>query len=347
MYFLTNRLRYPAHERSTMTHATPQRALITGSNGFVGRWLSDYLHSKHYEVHGIDLQERSSHHLLSYYHIDILDTGKIATLIADLKPGMIFHLAGISYLPDANHSPRQSIDNNISGTMVLCDAVKTYSPFSRLLLIGSAREYSDSILSDGITEDMPPQPTNFYGISKYAAELIGLQYSRQFGIDVRCTRSFNHTGPGQSPRFVCSDWAHQVAKISLGLAEPFVTVGDLNATIDFSDVRDVVHAYYLILEKGKTGAIYNVCSGNGVDLSWILGYLCDKAPIPVAVQHIDGKNREHKSNVKMIGSHRTLTGHTGWQPEIPLQRTLDELYAWWMGELEGGGREIRSQESGI
>ena len=160
---------------------------------------------------------------------------------------------------------------------------------------------------------------------------------------MRCTRSFNHTGPGQSPRFVCSDWARQVAAISRGIADPVITVGDLSATIDFSDVRDVVDAYRLILERGKPGEVYNVCSGNGVDLSWILGYLCDKAPVPVVVKHADGKLRAHKSSVKMIGSHEKLTGHTGWRPAIPLQRTLDELFAWWVEEL---GRESRKTEVG-
>ncbi|MBN1576150.1 MAG: NAD-dependent epimerase/dehydratase family protein [Chitinispirillaceae bacterium] len=325
-----------------MTQDTPQRALITGSNGFVGEWLVDHLNAKRYEVHGIDLQEQSNYPSVAYHHIDLLDTAATAALVTDLQPEIIFHLAAVSYLPDADRSPRQSIDINIAGTMAVLDAVKVGAPAARILLVGSAKEYSDSILSDGVTEDTPPRPTNFYGISKYACELIGLQYCRQFGIDIRCTRSFNHTGPGQSHRFVCSDWARQVAAISLKLAEPFVTVGDLNATIDFSDVRDVVNAYYLILEKGKPGEVYNICSGSGVDLSWILGYLCDKTPIPVAVQHINGKNRPYKSNVKMIGSHRKVTGHTGWQPSIPLQRTLDELYEWWMGELGKG-----SQESGV
>ncbi|MBN1306743.1 MAG: GDP-mannose 4,6-dehydratase [Chitinispirillaceae bacterium] len=316
-----------------------QRALITGSNGFVGGWLIDYLQAKRYEVHGIDLQERSRYPSVAYHRIDLTDAAAIAAVVADLQSVTIIHLAGVSYLPDADLSPRRSIDGNIAGAMAVLDAVKVGAPAGRILLVGSAKEYSDSILSDGVTEVVPPQPTNFYGISKYAAELIGLQYFRQFGIDVRCTRSFNHTGPGQSPRFVCSEWARQVAAISLDRAEPFITVGDLNATIDFTDVRDVVKAYHLILEKGKPGEVYNVCSGSGVDLSWILGYLCDKAPMPIAVQYVDGKKREHKSNVKMIGSHRKLTGHTGWRPEIPLQRTLDELYEWWRGELGGGKKD--------
>ena len=316
-----------------MTTAKQQRALITGSNGFVGKWLIDHLHSKRFDVYGIDLQKRSNYPSVTYYPLDILDTKKITPLIAELKPHMIFHLAGVSFLPDADHSPRQSIDSNISGATAILEAIRTGSPDSRLLLVGSAKEYSDSILSDGVTEETPPQPTNFYGISKYAGELLGLQYCRQFGIDVRCTRSFNHTGPGQSSRFVCSDWARQVAAIGLGLTEPLVTVGDLNATIDFSDVRDVVVAYFLILDKGKTAEVYNVCSGNGIDLSWILGYLVNKTSRPVTVQYIDEKRREHKSNVKMIGSHRKLTDHTGWVPTIPLRQTLDEMFDWWVRKL--------------
>lgn len=314
-----------------------QRALITGCNGFVGMWLIEALLNRQYEVYGVDLQEKGRHAQLAYHRIDLLDAAATSALVATIKPDVVFHLAGISYLPDADRSPRTSIDINISGALSVLDAIKNGAPAARLLLIGSAKEYSDSVMSDGIFESFPPQPTNFYGISKYANELIGLQYHRQFGIDVRASRSFNHTGPGQSPQFVCSDWARQIAQISLGRAEPFLTVGDLNATIDFSDVRDVVEAYCRILENGKSGEVYNVCSGAGVALSWIIDYLGQKSLRQIAVQYRNDKKRDHKSNVKMIGSCAKLTAHTGWTPQIPFRTTLDDLYAWWIAELGKNG----------
>ena len=309
-------------------------ALITGSNGFVGRWLSEYLISYNYAVTGIDLQSEAVDKTLSYHQLDISSVNEAASLITKLQPDTIFHLAGVTFLPQADKSPRTSLESNISAVLTLLETIKEYSPSTRLICIGSAKEYSDSIFSDGISEKVPPQPTNFYGISKYAGELIALQYFRQFGISVFCTRSFNHTGPRQSPRFVCSDWARQVARVSLGLAEPFITVGDLNATIDFTDVRDVVKAYHLIVEKGQPGEVYNVCSGNGIALSWILNYLCDKAPCSIAVQYVESKLRKHRTNKKMIGNNRKLTRHTGWVPTIPLQQTLDEMYDYWVQELK-------------
>ncbi len=310
--------------------------LITGCNGFVGKWLADLLLSSNCRVTGIDLQEKSALDGITYHSIDITDAASVSALLAEVKPDRLYHLAGISFLPQADHSPCLAIDTNISGTMALLEGVRTCSPETRTLLVGSSKEYGDDLVSEEVTEETEPRPANFYGISKYAGELIGLQYRRQFGIDVRCTRSFNHTGPGQAPSFVCSDWALQVALIALGRAEPFITVGDLGAEIDFTDVRDVVGAYYAILELGRPGEVYNVASGKSVDLSWILNYLIGKAPLQVSCRYSTEKKREHKSNGKMTGSHRKLTDHTGWIPQIPFERTLDELYEYWMRELTPG-----------
>lgn len=316
-----------------MTKNAHPAALITGCNGFVGAWLIKLLHAKGFTVHGIDIQPKPSSPDISYHPINLLDSAAVSRLVTDLVPGMIFNLAAVSFLPDTARSPRKSIECNLSGAMVLLDAVKNCSPSSRLLLVGSSKEYGGSICSDNVGEDVTPQPADFYGISKYACELTGLQYARQFGIDVRCVRSFNHTGPGQSQRFVCSDWARQAAAIALGEAEPVITVGDIDLTIDFSDVRDVVEAYLLVLEKGACGEVYNVCSGSGVELSWILGYLADKSSGPVTVKHLNDKKRANKSSVRLIGNHDKLTLHTGWKPAITLEQTLDELFEWWLRSL--------------
>jgi GDP-4-dehydro-6-deoxy-D-mannose reductase len=322
-----------------------KKALITGSNGFVGQWLARLLIDSGYRVLCTDLQENSRlpDSGCSYRQLDITATAAVNSVISEYQPDAIFHLAGVSYLPQADHSPKQSIDINISGTMSVLDAVKNGSPTSTLLLIGSSKEYDSSLHSEGISENTLPRPTNFYGITKYTGELIGLQYARQFGIDVRCTRSFNHTGPGQSPNFVCSDWARQAAEITLGRAEPVITVGEIGSTIDFSDVRDVITAYRAIIENGRPGTVYNVCNGTGVSLSWILDYLCSKVDITVSVHYTEEKKRAHKTNSKMIGNHARLTSHTGWKPVIPFQQTLDDLYEWWVGRMkEEGEARIRN-----
>lgn len=318
-----------------------QKALITGANGFVGGWLSATLQQRGCEVHGLDLQPAARYpERCTYRQIDITAENEVADAIGTIQPDTIYHLAGMSYLPDADHSPKRSIDSNISGTLSLLDAAKNSVPRSRIVLIGSSKEYNGAINSDGIRESTRPYPTNFYGITKYAGELLGVQYHRQYGLDVRCTRSFNHTGPGQSPKFVCSDWARQIALISLGRAEPELTVGDIGVTIDFSDVRDVVNAYIAIVETGTPGEVYNVCSGSGISLNWILDYLCSKATVTVSVRYLDEKKREYQSNKRIIGSHQKLTGETGWQPRIPFEQTLDDLYSWWMDTL----RNLPGQE---
>ena len=315
------------------------KILITGSNGFVGGWLADLLVKRDCELYGMDIQERSLHRVPGSYHqIDITDIAATGAVIEKLRPETVYHLAGVSYLPQADNSPQRSIEINISGTVSLLEGVRKYSPSTRILLVGSSKEYDSSIFSDGISERTSPRPTNFYGITKYAGEMFGLQYHRQFGMDVRCSRSFNHTGPGQSSNFVCSDWARQIARIALGLSEPEITVGEIGATIDFTDVRDVTRAYRAIMESGKPGEVYNVCSGNGVSLSWIIDYLCRKAPIPVSVRYVEEKKRLYKSNTRMIGTHSRLTSHTGWKPEIPFQQTLDDLFDWWMEKLDDSGK---------
>ena len=310
------------------------KVLITGCNGFVGKWLIDYLFPMKHELFGLDVQETCTMDTIAYRSMNLLDPDAITKTISSIKPDLLFHLAAISFLPQADKSPRLALDINIGGTITILEALRTVSPETKLLLIGSAKEYNDNIYSVNIAEEVSPAPTNFYGITKYAGEMIGRQYSRQFGLDIRCTRSFNHTGPGQSPDFVCSDWARQVVLINHGKQEPYVTVGDISPAIDFSDVRDVVAAYCAILTRGQSGEVYNVCSGTGVDLSWILSYLCNKADREIAIKNINEKLRSHKSNKKIIGSHEKLTDHTGWRPTIPFRKTLDDLYDYWNNQLK-------------
>jgi GDP-4-dehydro-6-deoxy-D-mannose reductase len=201
---------------------------------------------------------------------------------------------------------------------------------ARVLLVGSSKEYSDSIISEMISEITPCNPTNFYGVSKYVAELIGLQYARQYGMDVRCSRSFNHTGPGQPPRFVCSDWTKQVADIHLGKQKPIMTVGDINPSIDFTDVRDVVRAYSMILEKGKKGSVYNVCSGNAISLKELLQKIKEKTDKKITIAYDDARRRLNKTSIKITGDNSLLIKETGWVPEISIDKNIDDLFNYWL-----------------
>ena len=307
--------------------------LVTGCNGFVGFWLIDILSNKGYDVIGLDNSENSNVSGIKYRKVDILNLQAVADVIKEFKPDYIFHLAAISYLPEADKSPRNSLMINILGSVNLFEAVKEYSPKSKLLYVGSSKQYGN-VSKNGISENDISAPSNFYAVSKHSGELIGKQYAHDFGLHFYFARSFNHTGPGQSPLFVCSDWASQVAKIALGKSPPIIKVGDLESTVDFSDVRDVVTAYVSIVEKGKAGEVYNVCSGRGVDLHWILSYLIEKSSIKITIQEEIDRKRSHSTNRHLTGDNSKLKSDTNWENQFSLERTLDELYEYWIEKLK-------------
>jgi GDP-4-dehydro-6-deoxy-D-mannose reductase len=312
---------------------TAKKAFITGVTGFVGKYLAERLVKSGYTVHGLDRWATWDDPNITYYQGDILDTATLREMLASIEPQLIFHLAAISFLPDADFSPRHALDINVMGSTSVLDAARQACPAGSVLLVGSSKQYGDRLVSDSIGEEQPCNPSNFYGVSKSLAERVGLQYVRQYGLDVRFPRSFNHPGPGQPPQFVCSDWAKQVAAIARKKLSPVIHVGDLSPTIDFTDVRDVVRAYAAILEKGKKGEAYNVCSGKGIALDSILSHLMKKCAVPIAVTPDASKIRAHKTSVKITGNHAKLTRDTGWTPSVPMEQTLDDIYQYWITHL--------------
>lgn len=312
-----------------------KRAFVTGVGGFVGGHLCADLLAQGYEVSGGDVLADWAHGSVDYYTLDILDVAELVRIIGDARPDEIYHLAGVSYPPDADASPRRSLDINIMGCVSLLDAVRQVSPDAVTLVVGSSKIYDGSSVSGAVREDTGIGPTSFYGISKLAAEMIGHQFVRQMGIDVRFTRSFNHTGPGQSPRFVCSDWARQVARIQAGLDEPALKVGDLSVEIDFTDVRDVVTAYQAIVRSGARDGVYNVCTGRTVPLRQVLDYLCGKTERRITVQSDEARTRGHATNRSLTGDNSQLVKDTGWKPKIALEKTLDDLFEFWLDREAG------------
>jgi GDP-4-dehydro-6-deoxy-D-mannose reductase len=313
-------------------------SLITGACGFVAPHLvKRILAQGDASVIGIDQWPKCEIPSIEYHQIDLLDSSALAQLLSRAHVTRVFHLAGISYLPDADATPRRALETNIIGTVSVLDAVHNASPSARVLAVGSSKEYGSGIQGESLPETHAANPTDFYGISKFAAELLGQQYVRQYGMDVRFTRSFNHTGPGQSPRFVCSDWARQAALIALDKAAPSIQVGNIEHDIDFSDVRDVVDAYFLILEKGQAGEAYNVCSGRPVPLQLVLDRVCARAGVPIQVVKQEQRLRSHTASPRLAGDNAKLRRHTGWAPKIPLEQTLDEMFDHWVGALRSAG----------
>jgi GDP-4-dehydro-6-deoxy-D-mannose reductase len=309
------------------------KALISGCHGVVGPHRAAELVAHGRTIYGFDRAPRTAVSGITYASLDMLDCQAMQRFIGEVKPDEVYHCAGISSPPQADASPCNALSINIMGTAFLLDAVRHAGSPVKMLLVGSAKEYGECDCPD-VTEQQPANPDDFYGVSKYAAELIGVQYYKRFHLDVRFTRSYNHTGPGQSPLFVCSDWAKQVAEICKGKRQAQIEVGELEAAIDLCDVRDVVQAYRLILEKGGAGETYNVSSGNAVALKDILHYLVKKAPRPVkVVVNPDKIPKNKKSPAIKSGSYAKLQQETGWKPTIDIFKTLDDLYAYWLEQL--------------
>ena len=309
-------------------------ALITGINGFAGRHLHALLEKKGRRVVGLGIEQTCDLPDVQYEMVDITDCDSVAQALKRLAPDEVYHLAGVSFPAEADRTPRSALEINITGTISVIDAMKRFCANGKLLVVGSAKEYD--INAEGlVSEESLPNPTNFYGISKYATELIGQQYCRQYSLDIRFTRSFNHTGPGQSYLFVCSDWARQIAMAECGLGPREVRTGDCGVEIDFSDVRDVAAAYYLIMEKGRAERVYNVCSGKTRPLSQILAYLLGKAEKPLQVIADEGKSRLVKTSRRLAGDNGRLRRETGWAPQILFEKTMDDLYDFWVRELNG------------
>jgi len=315
-------------------HMSSERSLITGINGFVGKHLAKHLLGKGHEVFGIDIQETCAVSGCSYFQANICDNAVIDRIFHKVNPTGIFHLAGVASPSGFQMTPFKSFQINIMGTIAVFDAMRTQCAAAKLLTVGSSTEYKTVDLHNSLTEVSPLEPMSFYGVSKYTVEIIGQYYVRHHGLDIRFTRSFNHTGPGQGPEFVCSDWAKQVAAIENKGATPQITVGNVNVAIDFSDVRDVVEAYALIMEKGKSGEVYNVCGRNKISLNYILEYLIKKSASNITVATDKNKVAAPNSTAEIIGDNGKLCRETGWTPKIPFEKTLDDVYDWWVEELK-------------
>ncbi len=220
--------------------------------------------------------------------------------------------------------------------MDLLDAVRESAPKARVLLVGSGQCYGNVAAARlPVTEDQPLAPYSPYAGSKAAADLMGYQYFRTWNLQVIRARPFNPTGPGQPPQYVCSDLARQVAKIDAGLCHPVLEVGNTRVQRDFSDVRDVVSAYELLLECGQSGAAYNIASGRGVSIAQIVRLLRPFCRVPFKVE-VQQQRLRAGEIPRLYGSNRKLRRDTGWKPEYSLSLTLKEVYSYWRTTLATG-----------
>jgi GDP-4-dehydro-6-deoxy-D-mannose reductase len=306
----------------------PATILVTGAGGFAGSHLLDLLAGENVAIvawHRPGSASRAAGPSVRWEAVDLLNRGAVREAIARTRPSAVYHCAAAAHVGKAWDSTESTFAVNVLGTHHLCDALRREDLRVQFLMPSSAMIYRPS--SDAMTEDEPLVPPNPYGLSKLAQELLALR-SIPDGIDVRVARAFNHIGPRQDPFFAAPGFARRIADIERGRWAPEISVGNLDAQRDLTDVRDTVRAYRLILERGAPGRPYNVCSGRAVTIRHLLDLLIARARCPVTVK-IDPARYRPNDNPILLGDPSRLRDELGWTPEIPLERTVDDLLEYW------------------
>ncbi|MDY0094817.1 MAG: GDP-mannose 4,6-dehydratase [Candidatus Vecturithrix sp.] len=312
------------------------KTLITGAAGFVGTHLCEYLLHHGDELHGTFLDQTEFDRLSAslrkqvvFHQCDLSLPEQIRKI---MEPGdfeRVYHLAAISSVHQSWQGQDLVIRVNLYGWINLMEALRQYCPNARILMVSSGEVYG--VVPENrqpIDEFQPLRPINPYADSKAAQEMFCYQYIHRYQLQVVIVRPFNHTGPRQAPSFVCPDFAKQIAAIEQGKREAVISVGNLEARRDFSDVRDVVRAYHLALETCAPGMPVNVASGNAWSIQQMLDMLLQFSTVPIEIRQ--DPQRLRPSDVPlMLGDYTRLHRQTGWQPEIPFEDTLQSVLNYW------------------
>jgi GDP-4-dehydro-6-deoxy-D-mannose reductase len=316
------------------------RIFITGATGFAGSFLvEDLLRSGHDVlalVHpATSHQGLPDHPRLRPVEGDLLDLPFLKAAVHDARPDAIYHLAGQAYPSRSWGDPARTLAINTGGTANVMEAAVAFGR-PRVVIVTSAEVYSPSGPDDlPVTEDSPAVPRDPYGISKLAAGQLARVYWARHGLPVVEARPFNHIGPRQAPGFVVPDFAGQLAAIKLGRRPPVMQVGNLDAQRDFTDVRDVAAAYQRLAERGAPGECYLICSGRPVRIRDLLDTLLELSGVQVEVRQ-DPSRMKPADTACLYGSYARIEAATGWQPSIPLRRSLADALADWESRLQAG-----------
>lgn len=306
--------------------------LIFGISGFVGHYLAEEFYTNGYKIYGSDIFKlKDIPCYINFMKSDIMDAQQIDKIIKHVQPTYIVNLAAVSSVGQSWKFPQRTIEINTIGTLNILEAMRKYSSDSGLLLVGSSEEYASS--DSPINEKCIIKAENPYGISKIMQEKFGEIYYKRYGIKVFYIRAFNHTGIGQKDSFVIPSWCKQVASITKGNKESnIMAVGNLHVKRDFSDVRDIVYAYRLVLEKGKCNYIYNVGSGELHELKEILDYILSLSDIKIEIKTDDSLIRSNESEYIWCDN-SFIKKELGWNNKYSIFDTIRSIYESYLNEL--------------
>ena len=312
------------------------RVLITGITGFVGSHMAEYALANGAEVFGASRwrsRTENIEHLRSRIELiecDLRDLASVRGLLETAEPTHVIHLAAQSFVSASWQMPAETLSTNVFSQVNLLEGIRRLKIPPRILVAGSSEEYG-LVYEDElpIRETNPLRPLSPYAVSKVAQDLMGYQYFKSHGLPIIRTRAFNHEGPRRGEVFVTSNFAKQVAEIEAGLREPTIFVGDLKPRRDFSDVRDIVRAYWLLLERGEPGDVYNLCSGRSRSIQQVLDFFLDQSRVKEISVEVDSARLRPSDVMLLEGDASKVRKATGWAVEIPFERTLKDLLAYW------------------
>ena len=313
-----------------------RRVLVTGVTGFAGSHLVDYMLSRgDCEIFGIQRWRSPTDNIqhfmdrITLVECDLRDASSARDTLEAVRPQWIFHLAAQSFVPTSWSAPTESLSTNILGQINIFEAVRRLKLDCRIQLACSSEEYG-MVFPDEvpIRETNPLRPLSPYAVSKVAQDMLGYQYWMSWKVDSVRTRGFNHEGPRRGPVFVASDFAKQIADVEKGRKPPVLHVGNLEAKRDFSDVRDMVRAYWLALEKCQPGEVYNICTGRAWSIREVLDCLLSMTKSKIEVRQDPTRLRPSDVPI-LLGDNSKFVEATGWQPTIPFEQTLRDMLDYW------------------
>ncbi len=303
--------------------------LITGAEGFVGTIFYSLLAEEGFRVYGTYLPSLKIKRK-NYYPCDILSFDSVLTLVKQLKPDCIFHLAAISSVGQSFREPLLTFNTNIQGTINFLESLRLCCPESQFFYVSSCEVYGQG--GSAISEDAPIVLLSPYAVSKYCTELIVRHYYDDYGIKTIILRPFNHTGPGQRDDFILSNVAHQIAEIEMGKKPPVISVGNIKVVREFMDVRDVIRAYRLAIEYAKPGDLYNIASGVGHSIKDALDIYMAKAKKKLKI-NIDETRLRTRDILTLVGDGGRFQKLTGFNIQIPFEKTIEDILNYWRAKI--------------